>query len=74
MLAEFHTETRGYTLQLEKDLLGDFILYRRWYGLRNRRWGTKRQVFAEESLAMREFDRVEKIRVKRGYVRFQPPS
>lgn len=42
---EFTTGSRGYVLTLERDLFGAFILYRRWYGLHNRRGGIKRQIF-----------------------------
>ena len=44
MLLEFRTDRRGYTMWLERDLFGAFVLHRRWYGLYNRRGGTKRQV------------------------------
>ena len=58
MRVEFTTRSRGYVLTLERDLFGAFILYRRWYGLHNRRGGIKRQIV----------QRVERTRVRRGYV------
>lgn len=67
MRFEFQTERRGYLLLLERDLIGDYVLYRRWYGLHNRRGGWKRQVFVEESDALREMRRVERIRKRHGY-------
>jgi predicted DNA-binding WGR domain protein len=65
---EFTTRSRGYVLTLERDLFGAFILYRRWYGLHNRRGGIKRQIFLDQDSALREFQRVERTRVRRGYV------
>jgi len=65
---EFTTRSRGYVLTLERDLFGAFILYRRWFGLHNRRGGIKRQIFLDQDSALREFQRVERTRVRRGYV------
>ena len=68
MRVEFTTRSRGYVLTLERDLFGAFILYRRWFGLHNRRGGIKRQIFLDQDTALREFQRVERTRVRRGYV------
>ena len=68
MRVEFTTRSRGYVLTLERDLFGAFILYRRWFGLHNRRGGIKRQIFLDQDSALREFQRVERTRVRRGYV------
>jgi predicted DNA-binding WGR domain protein len=65
---EFKTEKRGYILMLDQDLFGAFILYRQWWGLLNRRGGTKRQVFFDQDTATREFRRIQKTRLRRGYV------
>lgn len=67
MRLEFQTERRGYLLLLERDLIGDFVLYRRWYGLHNRRWGCKRQVFLSKEEAMQEIRRIQKTRERHGY-------
>ena len=67
MLIEFRSATRGYTLALERDLLGAFILTRQWYGLNNRRGGAKREVFFNEDSALREVKRIERLRVRHGY-------
>jgi len=48
-------------------LLGAFVLYRRWYGLNNRRGGMKQPVFVDEESAVREFKRIETMRGRRGY-------
>lgn len=69
MRIEYRSETRGYIVIMDRDLLGDILLYRRWYGLRNRRGGTKRQVFRDEEVAMREVTRIERLRLRRGYRR-----
>ena len=68
MRVEFKTEKRGYMLILDHDLFGAFILYRQWWGLLNRRGGTKRQVFFDQDTATREFRRIQKTRLRRGYV------
>ncbi len=68
MRVEFKTEKRGYMLMLAQDLFGAFILYRQWWGLLNRRGGTKRQVFFDQDTATREFRRIQKTRLRRGYV------
>ena len=68
MRVEFTTSSRGYVLTLERDLFGAFILYRRWYGLHNRRGGIKRQIFLDQDSALREFQRIERARARRGYV------
>ncbi len=68
MRIEFKTENRGYVLMLDQDLFGAFVLYRQWWGLLNRRGGTKRQVFFDQESAFREFQRIQKTRQRRGYV------
>jgi len=65
---EFRSDKRGYDLALERDMFGAFILYRRWYGLSNRRGGMKQQVFLDEEAARKEFKRIEAMRSRRGYV------
>jgi len=74
MRIEFRTEKRGYLLSLEQDLFGAFVLFRRWYGLGNRRGGFKRQIFLEEEAALREARRVERLRFRHGYQRLGPPA
>ncbi len=68
MHVEFKSEKRGYMLMLDRDLFGAFILNRQWWGLLNRRGGTKRQVFFDQDTANREFQRIQKTRLRRGYV------
>lgn len=72
MRIEFRSDKRGYVLALERDLFGAFILYRRWYGLNNRRGGMKQQVFLDEESARMEFKRIESMRSRRGYVAVSP--
>lgn len=69
MRIEFRSQTRGYVLALERDLFGAFVLFRRWYGLGNRRGGVKREVFLQEDAALRELKRIERLRIKHGYRR-----
>lgn len=68
MRVEFKTQKRGYMLMLDQDLFGAFILYRQWWGLLNRRGGFKRQVFFDQDSAIREFRRIQKTRLRRGYL------
>jgi predicted DNA-binding WGR domain protein len=70
---EFRTEKRGYTLWLERDMLGDWVLFRRWFGLHTRRGGIKRQVFLDENVALKEVKRIERLRFRRGYQRLDSP-
>jgi len=67
MLLEFRTDRRGYSMWLEHDLFGAFVLHRRWYGLYNRRGGTKRQVFDNEQQALAEVERLARVRERHGY-------
>jgi predicted DNA-binding WGR domain protein len=67
MLLEYRTDRRGYTMCLERDLLGSFVLYRRWYGLHNRRGGMKCQVFEREQDALEEVKRLARVRERHGY-------
>jgi len=69
MRIEFRSQTRGYVLVLERDLFGAFVLFRRWYGIGNRRGGVKQQVFLQEDAALRELRRIEQLRIKHGYRR-----
>lgn len=73
MRIEFRTEKRGYLLILEQDLLGAYVLFRRWYGLANRRWGCKRQIFLDEDDALKEMKRIERLRCRRGYQKLNQP-
>lgn len=66
---EFRTQTRGYTLLLEIDLLDDLILTRHWFGLQNGRGSTKQKLFYELKDALKEIKRIENIRLRRGYIR-----
>lgn len=67
MILEFRTETRGYILLLVEDLFGSYILYRQWYGLKNRRGGSKRQIFSEKDEALKKVRYIMRIRERHGY-------
>ena len=67
MYVEYRSASRGYQICVEEDLFGCFILYRRWFGLSNRRGGSKKQVFFNKDEAIKEFQRVHGLRVRRGY-------
>lgn len=66
MRIDFRTAQRGYTLVLCQDLFGAYVLYRRWFGLANRRGEMKQQIFAAEEKAMREVGRISQARIRNG--------
>lgn len=57
---------RHYTLRLEKDLLGSWVLYREW-GSPGGRNGGRREVFTEHETALVAFERVRDQQIKRGF-------
>lgn len=67
MLINLRTDKRGYTLSVQRDLLGDVVLMRRWFGLTNRRGGFKQDVFRSEEAALRRADRLMQVRLSHGY-------
>jgi len=69
MHIEYESSKRGYRVELVRDLLGDFVLVRRWYGLFNKRHGGKMQVFLQETEALDAVDKIDRARLRRGYVR-----
>jgi predicted DNA-binding WGR domain protein len=69
MHIEYESSKRGYRVVLVRDLLGDFVLVRRWYGLFNKRHGGKMQVFLQETEALDAVDKIDRARLRRGYVR-----
>jgi len=67
MRIDFRTAQRGYTVVLSQDLFGAYVLYRRWFGLSNRRGGMKQQIFVADDNAMREVGRISRVRIRNGY-------
>ena len=67
MRIDFRTAQRGYTVVLSQDLLGAYVLYRRWFGLANRRGRMKRQIFVAEDNAVRKFGRISRVRIRNRY-------
>ena len=65
--AEFRTQTRGYTLHIERDLLGDICMLRCWFGLHSKRGGYKRDLFANFEEAYKKYQRPIASRLRRGY-------
>jgi len=61
---EFRTQTRGYTLLLETDLLGDLIVTRHWFGLQNGRGSSKRKLFYKLEDALKEIKGLYSIKVQ----------
>ncbi len=64
---EFRTQTRGYRLHIERDLLGDICMVRCWFGLYSKRGGYKRDVFADFDEAQRKYRQMIARRLRRGY-------
>lgn len=65
--AEFRTQTRGYTLYIERDLLDDICIVRSWFGLHSKRGGYKRDVFSNFEEAKKLYQRLIARRLRRGY-------
>lgn len=74
MRSEFRTNTRGYVLALDQDLFGAYILHRHWWGLMNKRGGSMRQLYLSHDQAIDEFHRVERTRLRHGYVQVDKQS
>jgi len=64
---EFRTQTRGYRLYLERDLLGDICILRCWFGLHSKRGGYKRDLFLDLDEAHKKYQRLIARRLRRGY-------
>lgn len=58
---------RAYQMGVDVDLLGGFVLQRRWSGLRNRRGGGKQQHFVRRSELLHEMRRIHRLRLRHGY-------
>lgn len=69
MHLEYRSDQRGYSVSLERDLFGTWLLVRCWYGLSSRRGGLLRQPFDDEASALAEMDRINVRRLRRGYRR-----
>lgn len=65
---EFRTQTRGYTLHIERDLLDDICIVRSWFGLHSKRGGYKRDVFSDFEEAQKLYQQLISRRLRRGYV------
>lgn len=63
----YASAARAYQMAVEVDLLGGFVLRRRWSGLRNRRGGGKEQRFARRSELLHEMRRLHRLRLRHGY-------
>lgn len=57
---------RHYTLRLEQDLLGSWVLHREW-GSPGGRSGGRREIFAEHDSALAAFERIRDQQLKRGF-------
>jgi len=68
----YRTDKRGYSMAIFKDLLGEYTLYCYWYGLTNRRHGSKIKLFSDLEKALEEYKRIDKLRQRHGYERLSP--
>lgn len=64
---EFRTQTRGYRLHIECDLLGDICMVRCWFGLHSKRGGYKHDLFPNFEEAHKKYQRLITRRLRRGY-------
>lgn len=69
MHLEYRSERRGYSVSLERDLFGTWLLVLCWYGLSSRRGGLLRKPFVDEASALAEMNRIDLRRLQRGYRR-----
>jgi hypothetical protein len=70
--ADYRTEKRGYSMAIFKDLLGNYTLHCHWYGLMNRKHGSKVKLFSDLESAQKEYSRIDKLRISHGYERLSP--
>ena len=63
----FRSPDRGYALWLGRDLLGDLVLIRRWWGLGSKNGGQKVEVVADEADGMKRVQAEMRLRKRRGY-------
>ena len=70
---EFASEKRGYRVSIARDLLGDLVLERRWYGLFNRRGGKMVQILPDEDSAYKVIQSIKSARFRNGY-KLLPPK
>lgn len=61
------TDARYYHVSLVNDLLGDWVLVRRWGGRRSRRGGEKTTYMANRLMGERAYERVCAARRRHGY-------
>ena len=67
MRTDFRIAQRRYAVVLSQDLFVAYVLYRRWFGLSNRRGRMKQQMFVKEDKAMREAGRISQVRIRNRY-------
>ncbi len=70
--ANYRTDKRGYSMAIFKDLFGEYTLCCHWYGLTNRRHGARIRLFSDLETAMKECNRIDKLRKRHGYERLSP--
>ena len=65
--AEFRTQTRGYKLHIERDLLDDICIVRTWFGLHSKRGGYKCDVYSNFEEAFKIYRQLIARRLRHGY-------
>lgn len=63
----FRSPDRGYALWLGRDLLGDLVLIRCWWGLGSKNGGQKVEIVADEVDGMKRVHAEMRLRKRRGY-------
>ena len=68
----WHTDTRWYKAELTQDLFGSWVLFLSWGSRKTRQVHTRTTCYQIWEEANREFDKVRKRRVTRGYREVTP--
>lgn len=66
--SRWETVSRWYEVDLMRDLLGDWVVIRRWGGKGSNRHGQKTELVVDEIQGIKAVEVIGQMRVKRGYV------
>ena len=69
-IISFKTETRYYRLELQQDLLGDWIIQRAWGGIYTRIHGSKQHAYPSLELAEKHLAILIKERQRKKYQQY----
>ena len=63
--ARWETPQRWYKVELVHDLLGDWVVMRRWGGKESRRYGQKISLVSGEAEGRQVIERIHRLRLRR---------